>query len=449
MSEFKTSKLSRLLTIGKGLTKASATLAYDAAKTRAQGYLEAHQKDIDQIKDIGLKVKAAKEIVQAMAELKGAMMKLGQMISISEDLFLPKEISDLFRELQKSSPPMSLDDVESVLKENFGKTSNELFLSFDPKALASASIGQVHKAQLKSGEIVAVKIQYPKIVQAIKHDFQNLHQIDRLIYALFPNKPNLDSLIEELKTSLAEECDYNHELEELIYFKKEYADLFPAIYIPKVYPELSTSMVLTMEFVEGDSFEDTQNYTQEERNFLGQNLYNSFLHSLWNMKRLHTDPQNGNYLFTRDKIIMLDFGSTRSFDHDFICDYCATMMALEENSLELYSSVCKKLEIFKQDESSELIEQHFALIQSIYLPYVQSGKFAVVPISPFELFKEFIGKIDFKGRSSPRKEFLLLDRSTFGLYTKLKAWKSEVDWVYGKNKFRNSVENEVKLKNKF
>ena len=146
---------------------------------------------------------------------------------------------------------------------------------------------------------------------------------------------------------------------------------------------------------------------------------------------------------------MLDFGSTRSFDHDFICDYCATMMALEENSLELYSSVCKKLEIFKQDESSELIEQHFALIQSIYLPYVQSGKFAVVPISPFELFKEFIGKIDFKGRSSPRKEFLLLDRSTFGLYTKLKAWKSEVDWVYGKNKFRNSVENEVKLKNKF
>ncbi|MBC7540777.1 MAG: AarF/ABC1/UbiB kinase family protein [Bacteriovorax sp.] len=446
MTEFKTSKLSRFISIGKGLTKASATLAYDAAKNKAQNYLGNHQKEFKDLKDFSLKIKASKEIIQTMGELKGALMKLGQMISISEDLFLPKEISDLFKDLQKNSPPMSMKDVEKVLQQNFQKNSKDLFLEFDDIPLASASIGQVHKARLKSGEIVAVKIQYPSIVEAIKHDFQNLHQIDRLMHVLFPNKPNLDSLIEELKTSLAEECDYLHEQQELIYFKKEYEELFPAIYIPKVFPEYSTSMVLTMEFVEGDTFEETSNYTQKERNFLGQILYDSFLHSLWNLKRLHTDPQNGNYLFKRDQIIMFDFGSTRAFDHEFICDYCDLMIALEENKLESYSELCKKLEIFKADESLEFMQQHFLLIQTIYLPYVQPGKFAVVPISPFLLFKEMIGKIEFIGRKSPRSEFFLLDRSTFGLYIKLKAWKSEIDWLNGKNKFRNSIENEVKLR---
>jgi predicted unusual protein kinase regulating ubiquinone biosynthesis (AarF/ABC1/UbiB family) len=437
MSKLKTSKLGRLVTLGVGLTKASATLAYDTVKNKAQSY---------DLVDLTLKIKASREIIQTMGELKGAMMKLGQMISISEDLILPKEISDLFKDLQKNAPPMSIKEVELVLKENFKLSSKELFLEFDPIPLASASIGQVHKARLKTGEIVAVKIQYPQIVEAIKHDFKNLHQIDRLIHILFPNKPNIDSIIEELKTSLAEECDYTHELNELDYFKKEYSVLFPEIIIPKVFPEYSNAQVLTMEFVEGDSFEETLNYTQEERNFLGQTLYNSFLHSLWNMKRLHTDPQNGNYLFKRDRIIILDFGSTRAFDREFIINYCELMIALEEDSLENYSLLCKKLEIFKVDESPELMNDHFTLIQKIYLPYITPGKFPVVPMSPFVLFKEFIGKVEFKGRSSPRKEFLLLNRSTFGLYTKLKSWKSEVDWLYGKNTFRNSVENEVKLK---
>jgi len=447
MNEFKSSKLARMITLGKGLTKAGATLAIDAAKSKTQSYLQKHQKEFQEIKDLSLKIKASKEIIQTMGEMKGAMMKLGQMISITEDLFLPKEISDLFKDLQKNSPPMSFDEVESVLFKNFNKKSHELFLEFDRTPLAAASIGQVHKAKLITGEVVAIKIQYPKIVEAIKHDFQNLDKIDRLLNVLFPNKPNIDSLIEELQTSLSKECDFQHELREMEYFREEYEKYFPMIIIPKVYPEFSTSMILTMEFVEGDSFEETLNYTQEERDFLGQNLYNSFLHSLWVMKRLHTDPQNGNYLFRKNKIIMLDFGSTRSFDPEFVGDYCSLMVSLENNDLDAYIRISKKLEIFKIDESLELMKEHFLLIQKIYLPYLRPGKFPVVSMSPFELFKDLIAKIELKGRASPRREFLLLDRSTLGLYTKLKAWKSEVDWLYGKNKFRISIENEVKLKN--
>lgn len=438
---FKSSKLSRLLSIGTSLTKAGAQLALDSAKTKAQTYIDKNT----ELKDFTLKIKASKEIIQTMGELKGAMMKLGQMISISEDLLLPKEITDLFANLQKSSPPMPTEEVRRMIFSNFKKTPEELFSEFNIVPVAAASIGQVHRAKLHSGEEVAVKIQYPKIVNAIKHDFQNLHQIDKLIHILYPNKPNLDGVISELRTSILEECDYLYEMKQLQFFREKLLDKFPMVIIPKVYPEYSTQQILTMEWVEGDSFNETLNYSEEERNFLGNSLYESFLYSLWELKRLHTDPQYGNYLFRRDKIIILDFGSTREFDHDFIVDYCALHMAIEEDRLDIYFTVGKKVGFFKEDESLEFVKKHFDMIKDLYLPYAKEGVHGIIDLNPFSLFKDFMKDVDFRGRVSPRKEFLLLDRSSFGLYAKLKAWKSQINWIAGRNKFRNSIVNEVKL----
>ncbi len=444
-NDFKSSKLSRFLSVGTSLSKATAQLAVDAAKNKALDYLDKNP----EIRDMGLKIKATKEIIQTMGELKGAMMKLGQMISISEDMFLPKEISDLFRDLQKNSPSMPDDEVRKMLLFNFKKPAEELFLEFDIKPVAAASIGQVHKAKLHSGEIVAVKIQYPKIVNAIKYDFQNLHKIDRLVHLLYPNKPDLDDLIAELKTSLLEECNYLHEMEQIQFFKEMYKDKFPMIQIPAVHPEYCTEQILTMEWVEGDSFETTLHYTDEQKNFLGESLYESYLFSLFELNRMHTDPQNGNYLFRPDKIIMLDFGSTREFDRDFVVDYAGLMIALEENRLDIYSIIAKRLKMFKENDDDDLIEKHFIMIRDLYLPYTRPGVHSITEINPFHLLKDFVKDVDFKGRKSPRREFLLLDRATFGLYAKLKGWKAEINWVDGRNKFRNSIDNEVKFKYQF
>lgn len=440
--EFKSSKLSRFLSVGTSLTKASAQLALDAAKNKAQSYLDKNP----EVKDLGLKIKASKEIIQTMGELKGAMMKLGQMISISEDLILPKEITDLFRDLQKNSPSMPTEEVRRMVMENFKLPPEELFAEFDLKPVAAASIGQVHKARLHTGQQVAVKIQYPKIVNAIKYDFQNLHKIDKLIHLLYANKPNVDNMIAELKTSLMEECDYLHEMEQMQYFSAQYKTTFPMIHIPEVYPELCCEQILTMEWVEGDTFEESLHYTEEQKNFLGTSLYESYLYSLFELKRLHTDPQNGNYLFKPDKIIMLDFGSTREFDQDFVVDYVGLLMSLESNRVDIYSTIAKKLNMFRDEEEAELIAKHFILIRDLYEPYTLEGLAPISAINPFHLFKDFLKDVKFKGRKSPRQEFLLLDRSTFGLYAKLKGWKSEINWVNGRNKFRNSIENEVKFK---
>ena len=423
MSEFKSSKLSRFLSVGTSLTKASAQLAMDLAKNKAQDLLD---KNPD-VRDMGLKIKASKEIIQTMGELKGAMMKLGQMISISDDMFLPKEITELFRDLQKNSPSMPTEEVRRIILENFKKLPEELFLEFDIKPVAAASIGQVHRARLHSGELVAVKIQYPKIVNAIKYDFQNLHKIDKLLHLLYANKPNIDNMIAELKTSLLEECDYLHEMEQLLFFKEKYKTLFPMITIPAVYPKFCSEQVLTMEWVEGDTFEESLHYTDEQKNFLGTSLYESYLYSLFELKHLHTDPQNGNYLFKPDKIIMLDFGSTRTFDPDFIVDYAGLLMALEEERPDIYATIAKKLDMFKPDDEDEMLLRHYKLIKDLYAPYTRPGTHAIEEVNPFQLFKDFVKDINFKGRKSPRQEFLLLDRSTFGLFAKLKGWRSEIN----------------------
>ncbi len=439
--EFKSSKLSRFLTLGTSLTKASAQLALDAAKNKAQTLMDKNP----EIKDLSLKIKASKEIIQTMGELKGAMMKLGQMISISDDIILPKEISELFRDLQKNSPPMPDSEVRRMIFEIFNKYPEELFLEFNPTPVAAASIGQVHWAKLHTGEEVAVKIQYPKIVDAIKYDFQNLHKIDGLIHLLYPNKPNIDNLISELKTSLLEECDYLYEMKQLQFFKESYKDKFPMIKIPEAYPEYTSAQILTMEWVQGDTFEKTLGYSQGERDFLGNSLYECFLFSLWELGQMHTDPQNGNYLFKPDKIIMLDFGSTRSFSKDFRLDYCQLFLALENNDLLEYERITKKLDVLKADEKDELVKKHFEIFKNLYAPYNQEGLRPITESNPLDMIRELLKDIEFKGRKSPRPEFLLLDRSTFGLYTKLKAWKSKINWVYGRNKFRNSIVNEVKI----
>ena len=146
---------------------------------------------------------------------------------------------------------------------------------------------------------------------------------------------------------------------------------------------------------------------------------------------------------------MLDFGSTREFDLDFIVDYCGLLMALEENRLDHYTVIAKKLQFFKESEPTETIARHFEMIKSLYAPYIKEGTHPISEINPFDLFKDFFKDFDMKGRKSPRQEFLLLDRSTFGLYAKLKGWRSQINWLEGRNKFRNSIENEVKFKYQF
>ncbi|MBT3585967.1 MAG: AarF/ABC1/UbiB kinase family protein [Halobacteriovoraceae bacterium] len=423
-SNFKSGKFSRFAKLGSTLVKAGGQVALDLAKDRAQNLINKSEK----AQSYQHRINAAKEIIKTMGELKGAMMKLGQMISITEDLLLPPEISALFKELQKNSPSMTREDLLKVFHDNFEKTPEELFQQFDYDSIAAASIGQVHRAVLPTGEVVAIKVQYPEIVTAIKNDFKNLDQLNVLLSSLIPGRPDIGNMVEELKRSLLEECDYHKEAEYLELFRTGLAQEFPDLYIPKVYPEFSTENILTMEFRAGEPIEKAINFSQEERNHLGQLLYDSHLYALYKLKRIHSDPQNGNYLFQKGAVTLLDFGSTRAFSDEFMIDFVAMILALEQDHYQIYTELMQKMDFFRDDDEVELKERHFELVKKLYLPFCRPGKYYPETDNPFSMVGDFIKGIRFKGRKAPREEFLLLDRAHLGLFTKVRHLRAEVDW---------------------
>ncbi|MFZ4712820.1 MAG: ABC1 kinase family protein [Bacteriovoracaceae bacterium] len=437
MSDFKSSRFSRLTSLSATVAKMGVGYALGKAQEVTQNLKNSKE----EVENLAYKIKVAKELVKSMGELKGGLMKLGQMISITEDLILPPEISELFKTLQKSAPAMSEDDLNHVFIKNFGKLPKDLFVEFDSIPFAAASIGQVHKARLATGETVAVKVQYPKIVKAIRNDMLNIKEFDRLLKVLIPGKPQIDNMLEELKNSLLAECDYKQEAASMDFFRKILNDEFPeSIFVPKVFHQFSTDEVLTSEFMIGDSFEETLNYTQEEKDELGELHYQSFLFCLFHHHILHTDPQTGNYLFQRGKLIVLDFGSTRKFDEEFVHWYALLCHAVRHEDKKIFRKCVINLGINTENDAESEIEKSFRLVEEIYRPFLPIGKYPIQDLNPFRLVKDYVLSIKLEGRQAAREEFMMLDRANIGLFTKIKKWHSSVDWNLGREKYQLASE---------
>lgn len=427
--KLKVSKFNRALHLGKSLTKLGAGVAKDK--------ILGNSKTISQLK-------AAKEIVETMGELKGGLMKMGQMLSLTGESVLPKEVTDLFASLQTSSSFMPYEQVCECFEREFNKKPEEIFKEFDRKPFAAASIGQVHSAILKSGEKVAVKVQYPDIETAILNDLNSIDKLEVLFDLFRVPRPQMDSALAELKRSLLAECDYDNELKAMNEIRSDLEGKFPFVHIPKAFEDYSTKRILCTEFVKGDSFEESLKYSQADRDKLGESLYESFLYSLFECKHLHTDPQNGNYLFTPEKIFLFDFGSTRNFSNKFVQDYALLQYSVEIKNLDLYREVGLSLSLLQENDSREFIRDHMSLVDNIYGPYLNEGTYFARGANPFGLVKEFLSNMDFKGRPTPMDEFLLLDRANVGLFMKLQSWESRVNWRKGMQKYRTTALEEAK-----
>ena len=431
--KFVSHRLGRISKFGKSLVKASGHMAGALAKDKLSQINSQSSEKIKELKSMSNRIAAAKEIVQTMGELKGALMKLGQMISITEDMILPPEISALFNQLQKDAPAMNDEELNDVFLDAFGKRPEEIFREFKRKPIAAASIGQVHEAFLEDGQRVAVKVQYPKIVQAIQYDISNLDRLKKVLLVLFPGLPNVDSYLLELKRSLLEECDYNAERESLQFFKEKSRERFPQVVIPEVYPEFCTTTILTMEFIEGDSFIESKKYPQDKRDHLAQLLYDYHNFCFYELRTLHSDPQYGNFLFTEDSLRLLDFGSVRSFSQDFVSSYIELLKSIEKKDLVLYKKVLIDFGFFSEEDTDQLFKDHLDMVHKLYSPFLREGKHPVEKENPMDMVKGFVDSIDLKGRKSPREEFLLLDRTHLGLYTKIKQWNAKIDWLTSKH----------------
>jgi predicted unusual protein kinase regulating ubiquinone biosynthesis (AarF/ABC1/UbiB family) len=296
-------ELARLgLRVGGTYASASARKVFASAERRVE---------IDHETEL----KSAQQVSERLGDMKGALMKLGQMASYLDE-GLPGPLRAALSQLQSSAPPMSADLAAQVIERELGAPPEQIFLEWDPEPLAAASIGQVHRAVLLvdgAERAVAVKVQYPGVDHAIDADLKNA---DLLGFLLQQGFSGLDpsEMVEEVKSRIREELDYRLEARNQTLFAEWFAD-HPFIRVPRVYHDLSTHRVLTTELVAGHSWSWVKDQSQEFRDRVGETLFRFVFRSLYGMHKFNGDPHPGNYLFHDDgSVTFLDFGLVKHFN---------------------------------------------------------------------------------------------------------------------------------------
>lgn len=254
------------------------------------------------------------KITASLGELKGIPMKLGQLMSYL-DSSLPDEARAELSALQTHAQPLPPLRAARILRDELGAAAAPLLDSFDPRPIAAASIGQVHRARVPDGTEVAIKIQYPGIATAIENDLAPASLIARMISAIHPAL-GADRFLHEARARLLEECDYRAEARHHAELARRFAG-HPVIAIPAVHPAYSTGRVLTTSFVDGVHLDDflAGDPPQHLRERFGRALLDCYVGALLHWRVLPGDPHPGNYLFCADgRLAILDHGCTRTFD---------------------------------------------------------------------------------------------------------------------------------------
>ncbi len=255
----------------------------------------------------------AHRLSEHLSEMRGAVMKIGQLISMDSGQLLPEPLSEALARLRDDAHPMPLGEVAQVLNQAWGRGWEQQFRRFSFTPLAAASIGQVHQAELKSGRRLAIKIQYPGISESIDSDVENLGRILKLFRQL-PSTLDLAPLLEEAKQQLHLEADYRHEAELL----RRYTDAISGddrFVTPSVITALTTPQVLSMDFLDGVPIDDLAQHSAHERERVAALLLELALRELFEWGLVQTNPNFSNYRYAQGsmQVQLLDFGAVRGY----------------------------------------------------------------------------------------------------------------------------------------
>ena len=275
-------------------------------------------------------LRSAEQVADELGQMKGALMKLGQMASYLDD-GLPEPLRLALSQLQSDAPPMSVELALTTIERELGRSVDEVFVEFDPNPIAAASIGQVHRALWRDPatgieRAVAVKVQYPGVGDAIVADLKNADLLGAVLRQGFGGLDPAE-MVDEIKLRIAEEVDYELEARNQQAFADYYRD-HPFIRIPAVIPELSTSRVLTTELVEGFGWSELMSREQSERDRAGEVIFRFVFRSLYRMGTFNGDPHPGNYIFHDDgTVTFLDFGLVKHFSAEEMATFGSMVKA--------------------------------------------------------------------------------------------------------------------------
>jgi predicted unusual protein kinase regulating ubiquinone biosynthesis (AarF/ABC1/UbiB family) len=384
----------------------------------------------------------AARIAETLGEMKGLAMKIGQSASYL-DFAIPEEARAALTSLCTRSRPMAPSTVTDIFVRELAATPSRLFAEWSPQPFAAASIGQVHRARLKSGELVAVKVQYPRIVEAIDADLRNAALAERASALIFRGvEPGVFSA--ELRERFLEECDYRHEAANQQELRRLWAGR-DDVFIPRVFDEMTTTRILVTELASGDDFETfAGRASQAQKDRAGDIMFRFAYESIFRHGLFNADPNPGNYLFHGRGVTFLDFGCVKRFPAEHLVRWRALVRAILERDFSRAAELHVESGYIPDPQGFDFAFHH-RLSLHLHQPWLVDG--------PFTFTQEFIERTwrmswpDNRNRfrlTTP-KHWVFTYRLNWGLHAvlaKLGArgnWRAPIlDILYGEGEARPS-----------
>ena len=312
----------------------------------------------------------AEKLAKRLAGMRGAAMKMGQILSMESSDFLPREFADALAVLRDSANTMPHSQVRRVMGREYGKGWENRFEHFDFEPVAAASIGQVHRVVAKDGRDLALKIQYPGVAKSINSDVDNMAMLLH-VTKILPIEMDISGIIAEAKRQLQQEADYTIEANYLRDYRQLVQDEERFV-VPRVHDDLTTKRILAMDFVSGEPLESLgeDGVDQEIRNSVGALLESLMFRELFEFRTMQSDPNFANYLYQpiEDRIVLLDFGSTVSFEKEFTDRYGQISRALIEEDDGAARHYAEQIGYLNPGDSSEHAERVLDVIRMVCEP---------------------------------------------------------------------------------
>ncbi|MEX0659002.1 MAG: AarF/ABC1/UbiB kinase family protein [Egibacteraceae bacterium] len=418
-----------------GRAQRGARLAKLSASTSA-GYLASRVRGLrdSDLADQRFHTETAAKVVELLGTMKGAAMKVGQIASFV-DLDLPPEAQATYHEalstLRDAAPPMEPERIAEVITVEFGAPPDEVFASWDPVPLASASIGQVHRARLPDGTEVVTKVQYPGVAEAVEGDLANAEAFAPMARMISPNL-EIRPLMEEMRERLVDELDYQREAEYQSAFHARY-DGHPFIVVPAVYPDYCRPRVLTSQYIAGLDFSTMLGSADKaERQRYGEIIYRFVFGSLNRFRLFNADPHPGNYVFPGDgKVAFLDFGSVKLFSRDVRAVIQAQLRAVMAHDTDALVQALAQAGFLPPGHR---FDEHklMAWFRFFNEPIVDDREWSYTPEFAREVIRATTdpraGYVDLLRKLNLPADYLLLNRIQWGVNSILGRLQARANW---------------------
>lgn len=380
----------------------------------------------------------AGDIYDSLKELKGSALKVAQMLSMEKSI-MPAQYVEKFSLSQFSVPPLSGPLVKKSFRRYFGKNPDEIFDSFTEQAINAASIGQVHKAW-KDGKELAVKIQYPGVADSIASDLKMVKPIAIRMFNI--QKEGSEAYFQEVEDKLREETDYTLELRRSQEIAKACQHI-PNLRFANYYPEFSSEKVLTMDWMQGEHFSEytARETPADERNKLGQTLWNFYMFQIYRLHQVHADPHPGNFLVSpAGELQVIDFGCVKEIPEDFSKPYFQLFQRENNENAEVFTQKLYELEILRESDSAEEKKFFAGLFKEMLCLFTAPFHEEEFDFADEEFFQKIaavgqkyaqMNELRTMNTNRGSRHFIYMNRTFFGLFNMLHELKANVrinDW---------------------